>query len=56
MKIYAKIGESEQVIDSRKKPKRPAGYIEMKEVRPDGDYIASSTGEWVEGVPPEKEE
>lgn len=52
MKIFAKVGGTEQLIDF---PECPEGYIEAKSLRPDGDYIMSESGEWVEYTPvPEK--
>lgn len=54
MKVYAIIGESTQVIDETKGPQKPEGHIEMKEARPEGNYIAEKGSKWV--VAEEKEE
>ena len=62
MRIYAKVGEDEQIIDESKTPKMPEGYIKMKKPRPDDYdplgkiYVANEKGEWAEEVSPEEEE
>lgn len=47
MKIYAKVNSSAQTIDESNNPICPDGYIEMKEQRPDIDYIAQADGTWL---------
>lgn len=41
--IYAKPGDSAQQFGGT----CPDGWVQMQSERPDGDYVASETGEWV---------
>lgn len=50
--VYAKVGDSFQQVGGE----CPAGFIQMNGMRPDGDYIASETGEWVPVPPPTQEQ
>lgn len=45
--IYAIVGDSFQQVGGP----CPAGMIEMKDFRPEGDYVASETGEWIPRPP-----
>lgn len=50
--VYAKVGESFQQIGGT----CPLDFIQMNGLRPDGDYIASGTGEWIPVPPPTPEQ
>lgn len=50
--VYAKVGDSFQQVGGE----CPAGFIQMKGLRPDGDYIAEDNGEWIPKPPPSQEE
>lgn len=50
--VYAKAGDSFQQIGGE----CPDGFIQMNGLRPDGDYIASESGEWIPKPPPSQEE
>lgn len=50
--VYAKVGDSFQQVFGE----CPSGFIQMNGLRPDGDYIASETGEWVPVPPPTSEQ
>lgn len=52
MSIYAKIGESFQQIGGD----CPDGFIEMKTKRPDGFYIATESGDWMEDLQAEHDQ
>lgn len=51
MKIYAKVNESGQIIDMKKKAIIADGYIEMSAPRPQGDWHARADGKWYAGDP-----
>lgn len=50
--VYAKAGDSFQQIGGE----CPAGFIKMNGLRPDGDYIAAESGEWIPKPPPSQDE
>lgn len=50
--VYAKVGDSFQQVGGE----CPAGFIQMNDLRPDGDYIAAESGEWVPVPPPTSEQ
>lgn len=50
MKIYAKVGDSYQIVDETEDAECPEGFIEMQTSRPEGenstDYTAQEGGTW----------
>lgn len=50
--VYAKVGDSFQQVGGE----CPAGFIQMNGLRPDGDYIAAESGEWIPVPPPTYEQ
>ncbi|WP_392552085.1 hypothetical protein RHO14_11575 [Orbus wheelerorum] len=47
MKIFAKINDDFYEVNYNNDAVLPAGFVEMKEERPDIKYIASEKGEWI---------